>query len=59
MDTLLQDVVSDNFAPSPPQQPMLSIDESNELEALPHDIALMPSEAASGDHDSGDVTNCL
>ena len=38
---------------------MLSIHESDELEALPHDIALMPSEAASGDHDSGDVTNCL
>lgn len=52
--TLLQDVVADNLAASPPQQPMLSIHSSGELEALPHDIALVPNSAASDFQDSGE-----
>ena len=54
VDTILQDVVSDNLASSMPQHSMLPIHDSGELEALPHDIALEPSELASDYQSSGD-----
>lgn len=54
VDTLLQDVVSDNLASSMAHHSMLLIHNSSELEVLPHDIALEPSGLASDYQRSGD-----